>query len=166
MFRLDYSDPSYELLTTNFWSTVEPALLIANSCIPLLRPPLQSILSRFWTRTRTATQYALGSQRDLTKLKSVTRGLSSRWRAPGHGSAVGKADAQHMSHMAQIKSMAQDDDDLEMGSTDSHSTVGLHTTVLANLEEKSIEAGNIEPCGIIVKKDWSVTNEKARDDAQ
>lgn len=165
MYKLDYSDPSYELLTTNFWSTVEPALLIANSCIPLLRPPMQKLLSRFWTKTRYATQYAFGSNlktRDAatTKQKSMTGKPMSRRGLSGHAGAMGNAGSTRGTS-TNIRSMVvRDEDEIEM--VPNHPYTTGRVPVRAGSEERTDDS-DLEAGGIRVQKDWYVTEEKIVD---
>lgn len=162
--KLDYSDPSYELLTTNFWSSVEPALLIANSCIPLLRPPLQSMLSRFWTKTRYATQYAFGSNRETTKQKSVTSKPMSRRGLPGHASAMGNVGGGTMRTSTNLRSeTVREEDEIEM--VPNHPYL-MGTGVIpfrGGPERMETESSDLEAGGIRVQKDWYVTEEKVVD---
>lgn len=160
VYKLDYSDPSYELLTTNFWSSVEPALLIANSCIPLLRPPLQSMLSRFWTKTRYATQYAFGSNKETSKLKTVTGKPMSRQGLSRYAGAMGNAGGT-MRTSTNVRSVTvrEEDDEIEMVPSHPY-LMGTGGVPVRSGSEGRTNSSDLEVGGIRVQKDWYVTEEK------
>lgn len=169
MYKLTYDDPSYELLTTNFWSTVEPALLIANSCIPLLRPPLQSIFSRFWAKTRTATQYAFGSVKETVLTsgtrannKSITGKPPSRVRLSGYASPMGNKSSGNGTQRTTTnvhRSVAiREDDEIEMVPNHPYILGGAPVTRAGS--ESRTDDSDLEAGVIRVQKDWYVTEEK------
>ncbi|KAJ5230319.1 hypothetical protein N7489_011027 [Penicillium chrysogenum] len=70
---VDFTDLSYSMIWAAFWSVTEPALAIANSCAPMLRPILKAAFPSLFSSVRAAYSTQPSTKPALSKNSTAKR---------------------------------------------------------------------------------------------